>query len=332
MQLSGCGSPATMPSRHSEAEEEAEGDLADAVALGVVEAADRVGPQPVDVLGHQHAARGEVRCARAAAARADGRGSVARAGADAGPRPRSRARRRSARGSRPARAPASSPGARRLRIGPTRPRLRRSASTASATPACCTLTATSSPSVVRARWTWPSDAMANGSSSKSSNSSPRGRRGPARSPCFTRLKGTARAPPGSAPSAGSPLAVELEHREELRELRSGALQPAELRSELLGQRERRARRSRASQPPAPTAAQQLAPAVGVDLRRLARLHEVDQHPDEAQRIVEVREVARVGEDLEPAARDEPWAARACSTGMIGSRSPQTSRNGIAWAR
>ena len=44
-----------------EAEEEPEGDLADAVALRVVEARDLVGPQPFDVFGHEHAACREVR-------------------------------------------------------------------------------------------------------------------------------------------------------------------------------------------------------------------------------------------------------------------------------
>jgi hypothetical protein len=44
-----------------EAEVEAEGDLADAVALRVAELLDLVATQPLDVLGHKHAARREVR-------------------------------------------------------------------------------------------------------------------------------------------------------------------------------------------------------------------------------------------------------------------------------
>ena len=83
-----------------EAEEEAEGDLADAVALRLAQARDLVGPQPFDVLGDQHAAPRRGRCARAAAARAGGPGTCVPGGADAEPRPRSRARPRSARGSR----------------------------------------------------------------------------------------------------------------------------------------------------------------------------------------------------------------------------------------
>jgi hypothetical protein len=44
-----------------EAEVEAEGDLADTVALRVAEVLDLVGPQPFDILGDEHAARREVR-------------------------------------------------------------------------------------------------------------------------------------------------------------------------------------------------------------------------------------------------------------------------------
>ena len=42
----------------------------------------------------------------------------------------------------------------------------------------------------------------------------------------------------------------------------------------------------------------------MDLRRLARRHELDEQPNKAKRIVEVREVAGIRKDLEPAARDE----------------------------
>ena len=44
-----------------ELEVEAEDDLADAIALGLPEALDLLAPQPLDVLGHQHAARREIR-------------------------------------------------------------------------------------------------------------------------------------------------------------------------------------------------------------------------------------------------------------------------------
>src|SRR3954468_14301408 len=54
----------------------------------------------------------------------------------------------------------------------SRPRLRRSASTASATPGYCTLTATSRPSRVTARWTWPIEAAASGSGSMVAKASP----------------------------------------------------------------------------------------------------------------------------------------------------------------
>ena len=84
--------------------------------------------------------------------------------------------------------------------------------------------------------------------------------------------------------------IELDHREELRDLRPGALQPPELRPELLGQRQGArvlaATRSpslaverRPARPRGPAqrterlaaAAQQLAPAAGIDLRGLGRL-------------------------------------------------------------
>ena len=63
-----------------------------------------------------------------------------------------------------------------------------------------------------------------------------------------------------------------------------------------------ARASRAAQ--SACAAQQVAPAGGGDVRRLGRPHEVGQQPHEAQRIVEVREVAGSGKDLELAARHQ----------------------------
>ena len=66
----------------------------------------------------------------------------------------------------------SSPGASRFTSGSSSERLRRSDSTASATPGYWTLTATSAPSSVTARWTWPIEAAANASSSKDSKWSP----------------------------------------------------------------------------------------------------------------------------------------------------------------
>ena len=53
------------------------------------------------------------------------------------------------------------------------------------------------------------------------------------------------------------------------------------------------------------AAQHLAPPDGIDLRRLRGLDEVVQDADEAQRVVEVREVARVGKTSSRLPGDEP---------------------------
>ena len=68
----------------------------------------------------------------------------------------------------------SRPGARRRISGKSICRLRRSVSTASATPGYWTLTATSRPSCVSARWTWPIEAAANASSSKAAKCSDSG--------------------------------------------------------------------------------------------------------------------------------------------------------------
>ena len=112
------------------------------------------------------------------------------------------------------------------------------ASAASAAPGCCTLTATSSPSLVRARCTWPSEASANGCSSKSANSCPTRA---SRSCSSTRLHAAEgdrrRARRQRAERQRLAAAIELQHREELRQLRACALEPAELRAEFLGQRE-----------------------------------------------------------------------------------------------
>ena len=119
-----------------------------------------------------------------------------------------------------------------------------------------------------------------------------------------------RAPPARRRAArrrgGSPSRrVELEHREELRDLRPGALQPAELRPEVLGQREGARVVARAVRllghrraTALPSGRRRPAPARVVSMKSIST-------PDEAQRIVEVREMARVGKDLEPAARHEP---------------------------
>ena len=53
------------------------------------------------------------------------------------------------------------------------------------------------------------------------------------------------------------------------------------------------------------AAQELPQARRVDVRRLGGVDEVAQHAHEAQRVVEVREVAGGGEDLQAAVGDEP---------------------------
>ena len=74
---------------------------------------------------------------------------------------------------------------------------------------------------------------------------------------------------------------------------------------------------------------QLASVVERGAGGLGGRHEVAQDAGEADRVVEVREVARALEQLEPAAGHRarcartPWAA-----GMIGSCSPQTSSEGI----
>ena len=123
-------------------------------------------------------------------------------------------------------------------IGPTSPRLRRSPSIASATPGCWTLTATSAPSSVRARWTWPSEASANGSSSKSENSSADGRVELALDDAPHAVeRDRRRARSQRAERASGALALESEHREELHELGPRALHPPELSPELLDQGE-----------------------------------------------------------------------------------------------
>jgi len=65
---------------------------------------------------------------------------------------------------------------------------------------------------------------------------------------------------------------------------------------------------------------------------LRRLDEVEQDRREALGVVEVREVAGTGEDLEPAACDERVLSCAWRAGISGSRSPQTMSVGIPEAR
>ena len=219
-------------------------------------------------------------------------------------------------------------------IGPTSPRLRRSPSIASATPGRWTLTATA-PVVRRARWTWPSEASANGSSSKSENSSGRARRARARRRAE---RGRTGPPPGPLAARRARLGSARARRRASRgTARAWPPRPssAELRPELLDQGEACARATRSARRHRPRLAAARAgasPADGVDPRGLGGVDEVAQNAHEAQRVVEMREVPRGGEDLQPAARDQPWAARPCSAGMIGSRSPQMMRNGIDSAR
>ena len=128
------------------AEEEAEHDLADPVALGLRAVLQLLEADALDELADEHALARE---------RADDLGHddervaarrCARASAGSGPRARSRAPRRSARGSPSAIAFASSPGVIRLSSRMIMSRFCMSARTAAATPGYWTLTATSRPS------------------------------------------------------------------------------------------------------------------------------------------------------------------------------------------
>ena len=271
----------------------------------------------------------------------DGRGTGAPGGAGAGPRARSRARRRSARAPRRGPRRRRAPGARRFRIGPTSPRLRRSPSIASATPGCWTLTATGV-AVVRAR---AMDLAERGERERllvevGEQLARRARRARCSTTRRTRLeRDRRRAARQRAEGAAGALALDSEHREELHELRpprpSSARAAVSIRARacVVAAATSPAQRPAPSPRAWPPLAQQLSPAAGIDPRWLGGVDEVAQHAHEAQRVVEVREVAGVGEDLEPAARrPAACAARACSTGMIGSRSPQTIRNGIDSAR
>ena len=167
-----------------ETEEEAEGDLADAVALGVVEALrsrSARSPSTYSVTSTRRAR--EVRVHVRHAARAGGPGTCAPGGADAGPRPRSRARRRSAPAARASTAPASSPGASRLTIGPTSPEAAQVGLDGLRGTRVLHLDGhVRRRRVVRARWSWPSDATRERLLVEVGEQvAARGRRGPARS-------------------------------------------------------------------------------------------------------------------------------------------------------
>ena len=124
--------------------------------------------------------------------------------------------------------------------------LRRSVSTASATPGYWTFTATSSPSTVIARWTWPIEAAANACSSNSENTARRAaRRAPARISFSSLRERHRRHVVAERRQLGLELvalllgqAVELDHRDHLADLHRRAAHPAELIDELVDERGR----------------------------------------------------------------------------------------------
>jgi hypothetical protein len=65
---------------------------------------------------------------------------------------------------------------------------------------------------------------------------------------------------------------------------------------------------------------------------LSALDEIDKHACEAQRLVEVGEVAGALEDLQAAARNARMGDLGVLDGMSGSRRPQTMSVGIISAR
>ena len=169
--MPGCGSPSTRPRCASSAEVEAEHDLAEAVARRLVEPLDLLEAHALEQLGDEHAAARE-----RGVDRRDVRERV----------PAERARHRALvlglelvvelLGDALAQLAVE-----RLRVEPRREALdereeqrglRRSVSTASATPGYWIFTATARPSAVTARWTWPIDAAAKASSSNSEKTSP----------------------------------------------------------------------------------------------------------------------------------------------------------------
>ena len=206
------------------------------------------------------------------------------------------------------------------------------------------------PSSVRARWTWPSEASANGSSSKSANSSRTRRVEVLLDDASHAVEGDRRRARGQrAERARRALALEL--RASRGTARASRPRPSSARAGRRAPRPARGparRRATALAHPAahdglgrrgrrdglvPPLRSSLPQRAGVDPRRLGRVDEVAQH---AARSAAGRRGAgsgrRSGKTSSRLPGTSRWAARACSTGMIGSRSPQTIRNGIAWAR
>ena len=165
------------------------------------------------------------------------RGTGARRAAGAAPPARSRAPRRSARAARRTAAVRRGP-VRSADSGSSSVALRRSLSTASATPGYCTFTTTSSPSSVVARCTCPIEAAANARSSKDPKTRPTGRRAPRASASRAGERDrrdvvAQRREPGLQLGAlllGQP--VELDHQEQLPDLHRRAAHPAELVDQL----------------------------------------------------------------------------------------------------
>ena len=139
----------------------------------------------------------------------------------------------------------SRPGASRRTSGKSMFMLRRSVSTASATPGYWTLTATSRPSCVRARWTWPIDAAATGSRLNSAKTCSTG---PPSSVAQQLLELGERHRRRGVAQRGEALLellalvlgdeVEVDGREDLADLHRRALHLPELLDELVGDRDR----------------------------------------------------------------------------------------------
>ena len=78
--------------------------------------------------------------------------------------------------------------------------------------------------------------------------------------------------------------------------------------------------------------QGLPPVLRVDFGRLGRVDEIEEYVEEALRVVDVGEVTGLLEDPRRLEGTSSCAARPCSTGMMRSRLPQTSMNGMFSAR
>ena len=179
--------------------------------------------------------------------------------AGSAPRARSRAPRRSARAAPRTAALASRLGASRLTSGSSSVALRRSVSTASATPGYCTLTTTSSPSSVVAAVDL---ADRRGRERAARRTRRRRRSAGRRAPRASASRAWRTGPAGRRRAASASLrlqlvrcssgsAVELDHREQLPDLHRRAAHPAELLDELVDERggalvARRPRPARAS--------------------------------------------------------------------------------------